>query len=51
MKGLQAVGRMMIGLPKIQLRDVAAALLDQAIHGVEKETLLNDDLERIGGMH
>ncbi|KAI0116115.1 hypothetical protein F4776DRAFT_637955 [Hypoxylon sp. NC0597] len=35
-------------LPKIELRDIAAALLDQAVHGLEKDTLSNDDMVRIG---
>lgn len=47
-KALQTVGRSMIGLPKIQLNEVAAALLDQAINGFDKETLMNEDLVRIG---
>lgn len=36
------------GLPKVELQDVAAALLDQVVNGFEKDTLLNDDLTRIG---
>ncbi|OTA56651.1 hypothetical protein K449DRAFT_416342 [Hypoxylon sp. EC38] len=36
------------GLPKIELRDIAAALLDQAVHGLEKYALSNDDMVRIG---
>jgi hypothetical protein len=30
------------------LQDFAAALLDQAVNGYEKDTLFNDDLVRIG---
>lgn len=48
MKALQTVGRTVIGLPAIQLNEVAAALLEQAINGIEKETLNNEDLVRIG---
>lgn len=48
MKGLATVGRAIIGLPAIKLSEVAAALLDQAVNGLEKDTLLNDDLVRIG---
>ncbi|KAL9620131.1 MAG: hypothetical protein Q9160_005337 [Pyrenula sp. 1 TL-2023] len=36
------------GLPKIELHDIAAALLDQVVNGFEKDTLSNDDLTRIG---
>lgn len=36
------------GLPHIDLTDIAAALLDQVINGLEKDTLSNDDLVRIG---
>jgi hypothetical protein len=35
-------------LPCTPLGLVAAALLDQAIRGFEKDTLLHDDLVRIG---
>ncbi|ETS88113.1 hypothetical protein PFICI_01941 [Pestalotiopsis fici W106-1] len=36
------------GIPEVALRDVAAALLDQVVNGLEKDTLSNDDLVRIG---
>ncbi|KAJ5605888.1 hypothetical protein N7510_008669 [Penicillium lagena] len=36
------------GLPHIDLARIAAALLDQAMNGFEKNTLSNDDLVRIG---
>lgn len=36
------------GLPEVALPKVAAALLDQALNGPEKDTLSNDDLVRIG---
>jgi hypothetical protein len=36
------------GLPNLQLRDIAAALLDQAINGFEKNILSNDELTDIG---
>lgn len=42
--------RSLIGLPRVELDEIAAALLDQAVNGVEKETLLNEDLVRIGRM-
>lgn len=36
------------GLPSIELRHMAAALLDQIVNGFEKDTLSNDDMIRIG---
>ncbi|OTB03678.1 hypothetical protein M426DRAFT_321606 [Hypoxylon sp. CI-4A] len=36
------------GLPHVELRDLAAALLDQVLHGFDKDTLLNDDLSTLG---
>ncbi|ROV96504.1 hypothetical protein VMCG_07781 [Cytospora schulzeri] len=36
------------GLPKIELTDIAAALLDQVVNGFEKDTLYSDDMTRIG---
>ncbi|KEY64521.1 hypothetical protein S7711_03588 [Stachybotrys chartarum IBT 7711] len=40
--------RALIGLPKVDVTEVAAALLESCISGFEKETLLNEDLGRIG---
>uniref|UniRef100_A0A8H7NJK5 NAD(P)-binding domain-containing protein n=1 Tax=Bionectria ochroleuca TaxID=29856 RepID=A0A8H7NJK5_BIOOC len=40
--------RSLVGLPMINVDVIAAALLDQAINGFEKDTLLNEDLVRIG---
>ncbi|AEO71933.1 uncharacterized protein THITE_2148503 [Thermothielavioides terrestris NRRL 8126] len=37
----------LIGLPSIEVSEIAAALLQQAVKGVEKETLSNDDMIRI----
>lgn len=37
-----------MGLPQVKVEEVVATMLDQAINGIEKETLLNDDLARIG---
>lgn len=42
------IGRTLIGLPAVNVDEIAAALLEQAIKGIEKETLLNEDLARIG---
>nr|QPI71213.1 hypothetical protein [Ovatospora brasiliensis] len=41
---IQAISR----LGKIHVPVIAACLLDQALHGFEKDTLRNDDLNRIG---
>ncbi|KAK9259809.1 hypothetical protein V1519DRAFT_432132 [Lipomyces tetrasporus] len=48
MNALSTIGRSIIGLPKVDVHEVAATLIDQAINGIEKDTLLNDDLIRIG---
>jgi hypothetical protein len=41
-------GHSLIGFPKVDVKEVAAALLDQALNGFEKDTLLNEDLISIG---
>ncbi|KAH8807463.1 hypothetical protein F5884DRAFT_899859 [Xylogone sp. PMI_703] len=48
MTALQTVGTTIIGLPRVGVSEVSATLLDQAVNGFEKETLLNEDLVRIG---
>ncbi|KJZ75230.1 hypothetical protein HIM_05424 [Hirsutella minnesotensis 3608] len=48
MKAASNVGRYLIGLPEVQVSEIAATLLDQAVNGIEKDTLLNEDLVRIG---
>ncbi|KAH8602294.1 hypothetical protein B0O99DRAFT_499704 [Bisporella sp. PMI_857] len=45
---LSTIGRTIIGIPKVEVNEIAAALLDQAINGIKQETLLNEDLVRIG---
>ncbi|KAF5014761.1 hypothetical protein F66182_14144 [Fusarium sp. NRRL 66182] len=40
--------RNLIALPRVELVEVAATMLDQAVNGIEKETLLNEDLVQIG---
>lgn len=35
-------------LSTVGLEECAAAMLDQAVNGFEKETMLNEDLKRIG---
>ncbi|KAF4626949.1 hypothetical protein G7Y89_g11207 [Cudoniella acicularis] len=42
--------RTVVGLPKVDVRQISACLVDQAVKGFEKETLLNEDLVRIGEM-
>jgi hypothetical protein len=37
-----------VGVPKVQVDEMAAALIKQIVSGFEKETLMNDDLARIG---
>lgn len=48
MKAVQTVGRSIISLPKIDVSEIAATLLDQVVKWFEKDTLLNKDLVRIG---
>lgn len=36
------------GLPTIDLQDIAAAMLNQVVEGFEKDTLVSDDMTRIG---
>jgi len=40
--------RTVVGLPKVEVGQVAATLIDQAINGFEKDTLSNEDLVRMG---
>ncbi|PHH78872.1 hypothetical protein CDD80_6081 [Ophiocordyceps camponoti-rufipedis] len=47
-KAAQYIGCALISLPKITIADIAAALLDQAVNGIEQDTLDNDELARIG---
>jgi hypothetical protein len=39
--------RAVVGLPEVDVSQVTAALLDQAISGIKKETLLDENLVRI----
>ena len=48
MKAVSTVGRSIIGLPKVDVREISATLLEQAVNGIGKETLLNEDLISIG---
>ncbi|PQE27689.1 nucleoside-diphosphate-sugar epimerase protein [Rutstroemia sp. NJR-2017a BBW] len=48
MSVLATIGCAVIGLPWVENCEVAATLLKQVVEGVEKETLLNEDLVRIG---
>jgi hypothetical protein len=42
------VVRAVVGLGKVQVSQIAATLINEAVNGIEKDTLLNDDLVRIG---
>ncbi|KAI6091829.1 hypothetical protein F4821DRAFT_225682 [Hypoxylon rubiginosum] len=44
----KTIGRTLIGLPKVHVREISATLLDQAVNGFQKDTLLNEDLVKIG---
>jgi hypothetical protein len=48
MSVLSTIGCAIIGLPRVDNSEIAATLLKQAVEGIEKETLLNEDLVRIG---
>lgn len=48
LSAVKTVARSIIGLPKVEVTDIAATLMDQAVNGIEKDTLLNEDLVRIG---
>ncbi|MBE3048933.1 hypothetical protein IMZ48_41830 [Candidatus Bathyarchaeota archaeon] len=43
-----AVGQAISVLDTVRLEECAAAMLDQAVNGFEKETIQNSDLRRIG---
>ncbi|ATZ48344.1 hypothetical protein BCIN_03g05690 [Botrytis cinerea B05.10] len=45
---LSTIGRRLIGLPIVDVSQIAATLLEHAVNGIEKETLLNEDLVKIG---
>ncbi|TGO48600.1 hypothetical protein BOTNAR_0467g00120 [Botryotinia narcissicola] len=45
---LSSIGRSLIGLSKVDVSQIAATLLEQAVKGIEKETLSNEDLIRTG---
>jgi hypothetical protein len=47
-KGVQGIARVLIGLPTIQRDEMAAALLDKAVNGFEKDTFVNEELIEIG---
>lgn len=42
------IGQAISVLSTVGLEECAAAMLDQAVNGFEKETILNEDLKRIG---
>ncbi|GAD93700.1 nucleoside-diphosphate-sugar epimerase, putative [Paecilomyces variotii No. 5] len=45
---LSRFGHTAVGFPMVDVSEVAATLIDQSLNGFEKDTLLNDDLIRIG---
>ncbi|OBT92244.1 hypothetical protein VE01_09975 [Pseudogymnoascus verrucosus] len=47
-RGLQTVGCYMINMPRVEVSDLAAALLQQVVEGFDSDTLLYEDLVRIG---
>ncbi|KAH8652609.1 putative nucleoside-diphosphate-sugar epimerase [Tricladium varicosporioides] len=42
------VVRTIVGLPKVDVSQIAATLINQAVNGIEKDTLLNQDLVSMG---
>lgn len=48
MSVLSMIGCAVIGLPRVENREVAATLLRQVVEGIEKGTLSNEDLVSIG---
>lgn len=47
-RAMQTVGCYMINMPRVEVSDLAAALLQQVVEGFDNSTLLNEDLVRIG---
>lgn len=47
-RSLQTVGCYMINMPRVEVSVLAAALLQQVVEGFDSDTLLNEDLIRIG---
>ncbi|KAH7136754.1 hypothetical protein B0J13DRAFT_677591 [Dactylonectria estremocensis] len=45
---VQAIGGMVINLPVVGLDEIAAALINLALFGAEKDTLRNDDIIELG---
>ena len=43
-----AVRKMLISLPTVDVSQIAATAVKQAVDGVDKKVLLNEDLIRIG---
>jgi len=42
------VVRWTIGLPSVSVSEISATMLDQVANGFDQESLMNDDLVRIG---
>ena len=47
-QAFQGFANALISLPHISLAEMAAALLDQIVHGFDKEILSNEDITEIG---
>jgi hypothetical protein len=47
-RAMQTVGCYMINMPRVEVSDLAAALLQQVVEGFDNSTLFNEDLVRIG---
>lgn len=47
-RALQTVGCYIINMPRVDVSDLAAAMLHQVVEGFDNCTLLNEDLVRIG---
>ena len=40
--------RTLVGVPKVEVTEIAATMVDQVVNSFEKDMLLNEDLVRIG---
>ncbi|KFY50804.1 hypothetical protein V495_00085 [Pseudogymnoascus sp. VKM F-4514 (FW-929)] len=47
-RALQTVGCYIINMPRVEVSEIAAALIHQVVEGFDSDTLLNKDLVRIG---
>jgi ribosomal protein L5 len=47
-QAFQGIGNALFGLPHISIVEMAAAILDQTLHGFNKEVLSNEELTMVG---